>query len=131
MNHYVFSGLNGQSQFDKIATMNAEQTGLMEEHIMGALSHVLGVSESDIRGKRRYRVLVDARHMYCAIMRRVSLLSLNDIARTLSRNHSTIIHALREHRNKVDNDTAYSSAYQEVIDHINTTIELKNVKEEN
>jgi len=130
MNHYVFSGLKGKSQFDKVATMNADQTGLMERHIMGAVSDVLGVSESEIRGKRRYRVFVDARHIYCAIMRRVSLLSYNDIARTLNRNHATIIHSIREHYIKLESDPAYAGAYEEVINKINETIALKNVKEE-
>lgn len=131
MNHYVFSGLNGQSQWNKVAALNSEQAGVVEEHIMRALTHVLGVSESDIRSKRRYRVLVDARHIYCALMRRVSLLSLADIGRTLHRDHSTVIHSLKEHANKIANDPAYAMAYAEVIDHINKSIELKNVKDEN
>jgi chromosomal replication initiation ATPase DnaA len=130
MNHYVFSGLSGHSRWNKVAALNTEQAGVVEEHIMRALTHVLGVSESDIRSKRRYRVLVDARHMYCALMRRVSLLSLADIGRTLSRDHSTVIHALKSHANKVGSDAAYATAYAEVIDHINKAIELKNVKEE-
>jgi len=131
MNHYVFSGLKGKSQVEKVSALNSKDVGIVEEHIMSALSHVLGVSESDIRGKRRYRVLVDARHMYCAIMRRVSLLSLSDLARRLRRNHSTIIHSLREHNNKYPRDVAYTIAYEEVLECINSTIKLKNVKDKN
>lgn len=130
MDHYTFSGLDGKTQLKKVKSLTTSASGVMETEIMKALSHVLGVSERDIRSKRRYRVLVDARHMYCAIMRRVSLLSLKDIGRTLSRDHSTIIHALKEHSNKIYGDPAYASAYDEVIDFINISIQNKNVKEE-
>jgi chromosomal replication initiation ATPase DnaA len=91
---------------------------------------VLGIKPEQLQSAARYRHYVDARQMYFSLLRRATDLSLKEIGSTVNRHHSTVIHSLREHKNKVQYDIPYQQAYIELCSEISILINNKHVKEE-
>ncbi len=101
----------------------------MAELVMEAIDETLGVAKIHLTGKIRRSQIVDARQMYCTIMRNFTNLSLSAIGNTIYRDHSTVIHSLKKHVIKLEVDPAYSQGYTELLDSIIYQIEYKTVKE--
>jgi chromosomal replication initiation ATPase DnaA len=63
--------------------------------IKKAIKTVMGISELQLESKSRKREIVEARQIYCYLMRKHTDLSLKAIGATIGgRDHSTVIHSL-------------------------------------
>lgn len=61
-----------------------------------------GISKQSMQGQGRTYTAVFARYIFCRIARYYLELPLKSIARMLCRDHTTIIHALKEGQNLID-----------------------------
>lgn len=96
---YVFVGLCDKVQ-SKIRTK--VNPGVRPLLIMKAVGDTCGVTVEDIMSRTRLREFVDARQLYCYIMREKFGLSLSKIGKTINRDHATAIHSVKTHKNKCD-----------------------------
>jgi len=65
--------------------------------IIGQTARRYGVSVAEIKGPRRDKLIVQARHECCYRMHKELGYSLSQIGRILSRDHSTIFSGIRRH----------------------------------
>ncbi len=75
------------------------------------------VKVSEIKSPSRLRTVVAARNMALWIARQITPLTLMELGKTLSgRDHSTILHALRQMEEKCQDDPETQRAYQQILD---------------
>lgn len=68
---------------------------LTPDQILESVSAITGIDEGDIMGKHRPRQVVKARHLFWAMLRRMSGMSYPQIARYADCNHSSVLMAIR------------------------------------
>jgi len=79
------------------------------EHVCG----YYGISETEVKGKKRQRHIVKARQVYFYLSRKYSRASLMAMAELLNRDHATAIHGIR----KVEDElSVYPEFYAEMSD---------------
>jgi trans-aconitate methyltransferase len=64
-----------------------------------------------LKRKTRRREYVEARAMYYKLLREKNKMSFSDIARTLDKNHATILHAISGLNDWIETDTNIKSIY--------------------
>ncbi len=87
-------------------------TNALVERIISAVSKNYGVSEEDIKSKKKSENIANARHICIYIIRKMTDLSLPAIGKIFSRDHSTIISSI----NKVDINIKTKKNYEEEIE---------------
>ena len=127
MNHYVFAGLDRESRDEQ--TKGNHRDHFMADLIMQSIDSTFGIEKSVLTSKLRRRHVVDARQMFCAMMRQFSTLSLTAIGKTIARDHSTVVHSIKQHNIKLEYDSAYGHGYTELLDSITNEIQYRNAKE--
>lgn len=70
----------------------------------------LGVSMLDLKSGRQDRKTVSARHMVIALARDITHLSLGQIGRFVSRDHTTVLNSLARAAEKMLNDPEWAAA---------------------
>lgn len=89
-------------------------TSAMVERIISAVCKKYGVTEEDIKSKKKTENIANARHIVIYIARKITNLTLQDIADILSRNHSTILSSI----NKVEINIKTKKNYEEDINNL-------------
>lgn len=83
-------------------------------------------SEFELKLKRRTRKreYVEARAMYYMLLRNKSKMTVSAIAKTMDRNHATILHALKGLQNWMSYDTNIKSVYDSLEKKVDNIIRL-------
>jgi chromosomal replication initiator protein len=89
-------------------------TSTLIEKIISEVSRKYGVSEDDIRSKKKSENIANARHICVYIIRRMTDLSLPSIGKIFSRDHSTVLSSI----NKVDLNIKTKKNYEEEIENL-------------
>ena len=89
-------------------------TSTLIEKIISEVSRKYGVSEDDIRSKKKSENIANARHICIYIIRRMTDLSLPSIGKIFSRDHSTVLSSI----NKVDLNIKTKKNYEEEIENL-------------
>jgi len=76
-----------------------EFTTERDEKIIKEICSRYNVKWSSILSKNRIRRVIDARRLYCGILRNVFGLTFHSIGTILNKNHATIVHNLKMHDN--------------------------------
>ncbi len=87
-----------------------EEVSSIEKVISAVASH-FGLSAQDLKGSSRSRRVSQARQVAMYILRKVFKASLPEIARTFSKDHSTVIHAIR----KVEEERRRSRKFDNIL----------------
>jgi chromosomal replication initiator protein len=91
--------------------------------IQKVVSKHFGVRLSDLKSKKRPKLLTLPRHVAMYLCRRLTNLSLIDIGRDFGKkDHTTVIHACNKIEESMQNDPNFEKAIQQIID------EIKNYK---
>ena len=78
------------------ALVNGDKSeGETIDRIFEIVSEKYGVSIEDIRGKKRNDNIAKARHVCIYMIRNITELSLSDIGKLFSRDHSTVISSIK------------------------------------
>jgi hypothetical protein len=67
-----------------------------------------------IQSKSRVRLIVDARRLYCGILRNIFRLTFQEIGDMLNKNHATILHNINQHDTFVKILKSYKKNYEEI-----------------
>ena len=91
-----------------------ELTQERDENIINEICCRYGIQWFSVLSKSRVGVIVDARRLYCGILRNVFGLTFHEIGKILNKNHATIIHNLKIHDNFVRILKSYKRNYEEI-----------------
>lgn len=67
-----------------------------------------------IKSKSRVRIVVDARRLYCGVLRNVFSLTYQEIGDILDKNHATIVHSIQKHDVFVKILKSYKKNFEEI-----------------
>jgi chromosomal replication initiator protein len=66
-------------------------------NLLSVVADTFNLAIEDLKSNNRRRELVDARHCYFIIARKKTDRSMVSIGRTLNRDHTTVLHALKKY----------------------------------
>ena len=117
---YSFPGLKLTiSDKRKILKDRTNRVRLSKEDVLDIISNESGVGVNEIVSRSRKKEIVNARFIFCSIMKDHYDYSLVYIGELIGgRDHTSIIHAINQHRSRVKNEDAYrdltSNIYQKI-----------------
>jgi len=91
-----------------------ELTKERDQEIIREICSRYNVRWISVLSKSRVRVVVDARRLYCGLLRNVFGLKFEDIGKILNKNHATIVHNLQVHDNFVKILRSYKKNFEEI-----------------
>jgi sporulation-control protein spo0M len=97
--------------------MNRYKLELTEERnckVKSEISSRYNLGWSAVESRSRKRVIVDARRLYCGILRNVFGLTFHQIGEMINKNHATIVHSIKIHDNFVKILKSYKKNYEEI-----------------
>lgn len=83
------------------------------------IEKVTGCTKQDLRSRARKREFVDARKLFCIIMRKEAKKSTTEIGYTLRKDHSTVVHATATGEDLLTVDKAFKKQYNVLLELIN------------
>ena len=89
------------------------------EKIFDLVSRKYEVSEEDIRGKKRNDNIAKARHLCMYLIRRLTELSLSDIGKIFSRDHTTVISSIKYIEGQISTVPEMESIVNDMITTVN------------
>jgi len=116
---YVFPGIKLQYLPKPSKT---QKRGLVKpEDILKIVSQECGVTEEDVLSRSRKGTIVNARHIYCAIMKKEFGYSYESVGQMVNgRDHTTAIHSIKTHQNRCETEEGYKEHTQLIINKIRT-----------
>jgi len=117
---YSFPGLKLTiSDKRKILKDRTNRVRLSKEDVLDIISNESGVGVHEIVSRSRKKEIVNARFIFCSIMKDHYNYSLVYIGELIGgRDHTSVIHAINQHRSRVKNEDAYrdltSNIYQKI-----------------
>ena len=97
--------------------MNRYKLELTDERhhtIKSEISSRCNLGWGAIESRSRKRDIIDARRLYCGILRNVFGLTFHQIGEMLNKNHATIVHSIKIHDNFVKILKSYKKNYEEI-----------------
>jgi len=89
------------------------QTSAKWADVMRAVCQIYNITPDDIYSKNRTQHILYARHTFNYICRRTLRMSLESIGRIINRDHSTIIHSVRQTQDLIEYDRNFAKTYQQ------------------
>lgn len=75
---------------------------------------VMGLSEEELKSKKRFSDYVDARQMFMIFLRKHSKLSTTVIGKHLNRDHSTVVYGQKTGFNLLQTDAQFRERYENI-----------------
>lgn len=98
---------------------NSKKSLITPDKVMRIVAKHCHVTVSDILSRNRKRDVCDARHIFCAVMKREFNYSLVEIGRINNRrDHTTTIHSIQTYNNRIKIEEKYISVTELVLDDI-------------
>jgi len=105
---YVYPGMRLSTKEKDGLMKNPNRYNLTKDEILEIISEVCNVTSVDIIDKSRTKEFVDARHIFCHIMRKYYNYTLNNIGKIISeRDHTTVRHALIKFKERYEFEESY------------------------
>ncbi len=92
---YIYAGLNDSHNVGSYQ---------MVENIKEAVYRCTGVSFEEIKSRKRFKNIVEARHLFHYFVRRKTPYSLKDIGAISKRDHASVIHSVNTIYNWLETD---------------------------
>jgi chromosomal replication initiator protein len=111
---YVYPGIKENS----LPSVKKKKRAIITpEKVMGIVAKHCGVTVTDILSRRRKSEMCDARHIFCAIMRREFDYSLKSIGEMVSgRDHTTAIHSIETYNSRCKYEDRYTEVTERILD---------------
>lgn len=97
---------------------NLRKFSELEQSILSIVCRVHKIKVEDFIKVRRGRELVDARFQFAAILRLQFYYTFSKIAFLLGKDHSSIIHSVKQHKDFYDTISSYKALYVRVLNEI-------------
>ena len=118
---YSFPGLR-LSQREKESFKNSQRSlrfRITKDEILQIIAYECSVSVEDIVAKTRKTEVVNGRFIFCGVMKEYFGYSLKKIGEFVgNRDHTTIIHSIKEYKNRYQNEEHYRMLVNNVYDKI-------------
>lgn len=122
---YVYPGI--KECFRPVSEIKFNRVKVTPDLILSIISKNCSVSVEDILSKTRKKDIVDARHYFCAIMRKQLGYPVVAIGRYMDRDHTTVIHSVRTFDDRCSTDEGYRLVFETIIQDIHTNINFSNL----
>ena len=83
---------------------------------MRVVCQVYQITPDDIYSRIRKQHILYARHTFNYVCRKTLGMSLDSIGRIINRDHSTIIHSVRQTQDLIDYDRNFAKTYQQTLE---------------
>lgn len=114
---YVFPGIKSKD-LPKLSK-SQKRSQIKPEVILKIVSEQCGVSAEDILSRSRKGTIVNARHIYCTIMKKEFGYSYKSVGEMVNgRDHTTAIHSIRTHKNRCETEEGYKEHTELIINKI-------------
>ncbi len=113
---YVFPGIKPQL-ITEFSSSTMKRRKITPERIMEIVAEKYGVTVSEILSRIRKKEVVEARHIFCTIMKKEFDYSLKSIGQMVSgRDHTTVIHSINTVKDRCDTEEGYKELVNSTID---------------
>lgn len=119
MSPYVIPGLKGVKIPAKYFTMSYH---MRSENILKLVCEMYGVTNEEIKHKRRDRRIVEARHVLSWMLVKKMGLTLSEVGRTFlgGRDHTTVINSIERFNNIYDTEEEFRLKVESLIEKLMT-----------
>jgi len=112
---YVYPGVKTEF-IPAIKNKQYLRSRVTPEEVMNVIAQNYGITTMDILSRVRKREICDARHMFCAIMRKQFKYSLKSIGEMVSgRDHTTAIHSIQTFNDRCKNEEDFKELSERII----------------
>lgn len=117
---YCFPGIkldfNDKNKFK--SSLKLSKYNISKEEILQIISEECDVSLPEIISRCRKKEVVNARFIFCTVMKKHFKYSLTRIGNIVGRDHTTVIHAIREFNNRYENEDYFKSTVNKIYNKI-------------
>ena len=121
---YVFPGLK-LTQKEREGLKNSQRSlryKMSKDEILEIIAEECSIKVSDISSKTRKTEVVNGRFIFCGVMKEYFGYSLKKIGEFVGgRDHTTIIHSIREYKNRYQNEEHYRHMVNNIYNKIGLT----------
>jgi chromosomal replication initiator protein len=121
---YVFPGLK-LTQKERESLKNSQRSlryKMSKDEILEIIAEECSIKVSDISSKTRKTEVVNGRFIFCGVMKEYFGYSLKKIGEFVGgRDHTTVIHSIREYKNRYQNEEHYRSMVNNIYNKIGLT----------
>jgi len=121
---YVFPGLK-LTQKEREGLKNSQRSlryKMSKDEILEIIAEECSINVSDISSKTRKTEVVNGRFIFCGVMKEYFGYSLKKIGEFVGgRDHTTIIHSIREYKNRYQNEEHYRHMVNNIYNKIGLT----------
>ncbi len=118
VNPYVFPGLKVTESEKKNILSDAIHTRykITKEDLLEIISQETGITMTDIMSRSREREIINARFMYCAILKKNFGYTLTSIGKLLDyRDHTSIRHAIMQFNNRIHTEESFRITVSNIL----------------
>ena len=92
-----------------------------QEMVLEAIKEVFDITYQELQSKYRFGPIVEARHIYCFLMRKYLKWSFKSIGESINRDHTTVMHSIR-----TCEDLCFAEPeYKKTLNHLQNIVEWK------
>lgn len=91
---------------------------IQAEVLFQEIEKFTGITKEELQSKTRLREVVDARIMYSYIMKSKTVLTLSKIAKIINRDHSSVIHHIKQFKNLQKTDKNFNMTYLKILNNL-------------
>ena len=99
----------------KDITNENEPVSVTIDKIIDSVSNAFGVTSSDIRSDKRQAEITQARQAAMYIIKEITDLTLKDIGGYFGKNHATVVHSVKQCREKMEENASYKSTVNNIV----------------
>ena len=107
MNPWVYVGLNAADKYIAIYKYKRSDRGPLD-YILTAIEMSTNITIVQVKGKTRKRAVSEARHCFCFLAQKYTMLPLEVIGEHINRHHSTVIHSIKTAEALIETDSTFA-----------------------
>ena len=107
MNPWVYVGLNAADKYIAIYKYKRSDRGPLD-YILTAIEISTDITIVQVKGKTRKRAVSEARHCFCFLAQKYTMLPLEVIGEHINRHHSTVIHSIKTAEALIETDSTFA-----------------------
>lgn len=117
---YVFPGIKSK---DLPVLKTHKRSRVNSKVILEIISEYCGVTPEQVLSRSRKGTIVEARHIYCSIMKKEFGYTFESVGEMVGgRDHTTAIHSLRTHQNRCETEPEYKKHIELIINEIRSRV---------
>ena len=118
---YVFPGI--KKKFLPVSNKTYKRTRISPEEVMKIVAENCAVTVEEILSRNRKSEVVDARHIFCRIMKKELHYPYTKIGEIVNgRDHTTAMHSVTTCGDRCKNESGYNEHYNFIVDLIHNKI---------